>query len=197
MSPHVLPTIFDVEALAALRDNRGLESEVTGAVRIARCETTSLTGSRRIRSPRLSDAGPGRTALPFSGDCNKTVTPLCLRPSVLHGEAVALCRSGSAHFRGFPFDRRRTPGPPPFWSMNSTPPSSSALRIAASVRSFSSSPRSNLATVSTDTFAAAARSRTPRPRAARAIRHWTGKKIITLLRFPLKSVICTDIGSLF
>ena len=38
----------------------------------------------------------------------------------------------------------------------------------------------NSSTVSTDTFAAAARSRTPRPRAPRAIRHWTGEKTMTL-----------------
>ena len=38
--------------------------------------------------------------------------------------------------------------------------------------------RSNLATVSVDTLAAAASSRTPQPKAARAIRHCTGKKII-------------------
>ena len=47
---------------------------------------------------------------------------------------------------------RRTPGCPPF--VNSTPASSSARRSASTVRSFNSSPRSNLATVSLATFAA-------------------------------------------
>ena len=76
---------------------------------------------------------------------------------------------------------RRSPGPPPFSSMNSIPPASNTRWMASTVRSFSSSPRSNRATVSTDTLAAAASSRTPQPKAARAIRHCTGKKIITLL----------------
>ena len=71
---------------------------------------------------------------------------------------------------------RRTPGCSPF--VNSTPASSSARCRASIVLSFNSSPRSNLATVSIETFAAAASSRMPRPRAARAIRHWTGKIII-------------------
>jgi hypothetical protein len=64
--------------------------------------------------------------------------------------------------------------------VNSTPAASSARCNASMVRSFNSSPRSNLATVSIDTFAAAASSRTPKPRAARAMRHCTGNKIITL-----------------
>jgi hypothetical protein len=72
---------------------------------------------------------------------------------------------------------RRTPGRSPL--VNSTPAASRARCSASTVRSFSASPLSNLATVSTDTFAAAASSRTPQPRAERAIRHWTGKKIIT------------------
>ena len=76
---------------------------------------------------------------------------------------------------------RRTPGCSPF--VNSTPAASSARCNASIVRSFNSSPRSNLATVSIETFAAAARSRMPKPTAARAIRHWTGRIIIAQLRF--------------
>lgn len=76
---------------------------------------------------------------------------------------------------------RRTPGCSPF--VNSTPASSSARCNASIVRSFNSSPRSNLATVSIETFAAAARSRMPKPTAARAIRHWIGRIIIAQLRF--------------
>ena len=83
---------------------------------------------------------------------------------------------------------RRTPGLPPL--VNSTPAASSARCSASTVRSFNSSPRSNLATVSIDTLAAAASSLTPSPRAARAMRHWTGKRIIiTMLRFQLKSLV--------
>ena len=67
---------------------------------------------------------------------------------------------------------RRTPGPPPFASMNATPASSRAARIAATVAGRSTSPRSRRAMVSGETFAAAASSRTPSPRAARAIRDW-------------------------
>jgi hypothetical protein len=75
----------------------------------------------------------------------------------------------------------RTPGCSPF--VNSTPAASSARCKASIVRSFNSSPRSNLATVSIETFAAAARSRMPKPTAARAIRHWIGRIIIAKLRF--------------
>jgi hypothetical protein len=75
----------------------------------------------------------------------------------------------------------RTPGCSPF--VNSTPAASSARCKASIVRSFNSSPRSNLATVSIETFAAAARSRMPKPTAARAIRHWIGRIIIAQLRF--------------
>jgi hypothetical protein len=39
----------------------------------------------------------------------------------IRGKLLALCRSGSTHFRGFPFERRRTRGKPPFSSKNSTP----------------------------------------------------------------------------
>jgi hypothetical protein len=76
---------------------------------------------------------------------------------------------------------RRTPGPPPFSSMNSTPAPSRVRCNASTVLSFNSAPRSNLATVSIETLAAAASSRTPNPSAARAIRHWTGNKIIILI----------------
>jgi hypothetical protein len=76
---------------------------------------------------------------------------------------------------------RRTPGCSPF--VNSTPAASSARCNASIVRSFNSSPRSNLATVSIETFAAAARSRMPKPTAARAIRQWIGRIIIAQLRF--------------
>jgi hypothetical protein len=64
---------------------------------------------------------------------------------------------------------RRTPGRSPL--VNSTPAASKVRCNASIVRSFNSSPRSNLATVSIDTFAAAASSRTPKPSAARAMRH--------------------------
>jgi hypothetical protein len=82
--------------------------------------------------------------------------------------------------------RSRTPGPPPFSSMNSTPAASNVRCSASIVLSFKSSPRSNLATVSVDTLAAAATSRTPKPSAARAMRHCTGDIIITMLRFRLQ-----------
>jgi len=86
---------------------------------------------------------------------------------------------------------RRTPGSSP--SVNWTPAASNARCSESTVRSFSSAPRSNLATVSTDTLAAAARSRTPHPKAARAIRHCKGHKIITLFRFQLQYTILTTI----
>jgi hypothetical protein len=44
--------------------------------------------------------------------------------------------------------RKRTPGPPPFSAMNSTPPFSSALRTSSSVRGYGTrAPRSKSATV--------------------------------------------------
>jgi hypothetical protein len=90
----------------------------------------------------------------------------------------------------FDFPLRRTPGPPPLGSINSMPAASSTRCNASIVRSFNSSPRSKRATVSIDTLAAAASSRTPQPRAARAIRHCTGNKIITNTRFQLQCLIC-------
>jgi hypothetical protein len=51
--------------------------------------------------------------------------------------------------------RSRTPGPPPFSSINFVPAVSSASCRASIVRSFNSSPRLDLATVSTDTLAGA------------------------------------------
>ena len=65
----------------------------------------------------------------------------------------------------------RTPAPPPFSSMNSTPAPSRAAWRASTVRSRNSSPRSNRATVSGETLARTANSRTPKPTAARAILH--------------------------
>lgn len=71
--------------------------------------------------------------------------------------------------QGLPGLTIRTPGPPPFSSMNTTPAASSTRRIASTVRGRKASPRSSRATVSVDTPAAAASSRTPKPVAARAI----------------------------
>jgi hypothetical protein len=58
---------------------------------------------------------------------------------------------------------------------NSRPASSNAFIKKLSVLSRKDSPLSNRATVSGDTFAACARSRTPHPNAARAILHWIGE----------------------
>lgn len=82
--------------------------------------------------------------------------------------SIAFCRSVSrclaANVAG---PSRRTPGASPF--VNSTPAVSRAVRMAARVRGFRISPRSRRATVSGETDAAAAKSRTPHPTAARAI----------------------------
>src|SRR6266571_628252 len=75
----------------------------------------------------------------------------------------------------FCYSRRRTPAPPLLpAAMNFTPASSSALRMASSVRGKSSSPRSKRVTVFIETFAAAASSRTPICTAARAVLHCAG-----------------------
>ena len=66
--------------------------------------------------------------------------------------------------------RRRTPGPPPFSSMNSMPAASSARFSASIVDCFASAPFSMRVTVFAVTPACLARSRTPQPTAARAIR---------------------------
>jgi hypothetical protein len=109
--------------------------------------------------------------------------------------SVALAVLGrAARARGVEFDAsaaltwcaaarllRRTPGCSPF--VNSMPAASSARCKASIVRSFNASPRSNLAIVSIETFAAAASSRMPKPTAVLAIRHWIGKIIIAGLRF--------------
>ena len=70
--------------------------------------------------------------------------------------------------------RRRTPGPPPFSSMNSTPAASSARRRAASLGSvtgISPSTTSTRRIVATPTFEALARSRALQRSSARAARN--------------------------
>ena len=65
--------------------------------------------------------------------------------------------------------RNRTPGPPPFSSMNSTPAFSSACCSLSIVDCFASAPFSMRVTVLAVTPAFSASSRTPQPTAARAI----------------------------
>jgi hypothetical protein len=55
------------------------------------------------------------------------------------------------------------------------PAASSAFRIESRVRSLRGSPRSSREIVSVEAFAARASSRTPHPKAARAILDWTGE----------------------
>jgi transposase len=56
------------------------------------------------------------------------VSERALRPSVVYRKVTNGFRSGPNHLRGFSRNdlRRRTPGPPPFSSMNSTPAASKA-----------------------------------------------------------------------
>ena len=92
----------------------------------------------------------------------------------MHIESGLACCSFS-YLRGFSFPdfRRRTPGPPPFSSMNSTPAFSSACRKAASladVTGISPSTTSTRRMVATPTFEAAARSSALHRSKARAAR---------------------------
>jgi hypothetical protein len=141
------------------------------------------TGATAVLADELDASRPAQRiqhSLPIFYRFFRGAFAACPRPAFAAGGLKA-----SAVFTNLV---RRTPGLPPL--VNSTPAASSARCSASTVRSFNSSPRSNLATVSIDTLAAAASSLTPNPRAARAMRHWTGKKIImTMFRFQLKSLI--------
>jgi hypothetical protein len=76
------------------------------------------------------------------------------------------------------------------------PPASSALRITLRVRSFNSSPRSSREIVSVETLALLANSRTPHPRAIRAIFDWTPEirdDVAILLDSPRRPDIMTTL----
>jgi hypothetical protein len=77
-------------------------------------------------------------------------------------------RMGSSGFCSF---RSRTPGPPPFSGMNSTPPASRAMRSFVMVLASVSEPFSNRVIVLIPTEASVANSRALHPSAPRAILH--------------------------
>jgi hypothetical protein len=99
--------------------------------------------------------------------------------------------------------RSRTPGPPPFSAMNSTPAASIAERILSTLLRRASCASSKRFTVLTPTFAARAKSAVLHPSATRAIRHCIGFIWGIYHRKPLTpngvliifiGVIITDLG---
>src|SRR5262249_42142448 len=94
-----------------------------------------------------------------------------------HYPAICPTRSRPFHFRDFSFDRlrKRTPGPPPFSSMNSTPAFSKARLITLRVaRRGCVDPASSWCTVTWLTPALAARSSWLHARRPRAALHCDG-----------------------
>jgi hypothetical protein len=109
-------------------------------------------------------------------------------------QPVAVLRSGAIsidYFRGFSFAdlRRRTPGPPPFSSMNSTPAASRARRMASSFAAVSEvapSATSALRIVLAPNAASLARSAALHRSSARAARIWAAESAPVFIRqkFP-------------
>jgi hypothetical protein len=97
-----------------------------------------------------------------------------------------------SHFRDFSFDRlrRRTPGPSPFSSMNTTPAASRARRTAksfATVREVSSSASSARLIVLSPNADSRARSSALHLRRARAARIW---ELLNPFTFIVRPAVC-------
>ena len=127
-------------------NQRGSRKQLLGAEcsrRIVRHEPSDSGAARPQQFASMSDRGALGLSLCRELGCSsrcRTSTftsrigfvSLCLPNPRLCLAELFNCRHRAVHLRPFPFAgfRNRTPGPPPFSSMNSTPAASKAFRTA-------------------------------------------------------------------